>query len=107
MVRAKGRADHDVTIKIPQNIPCSSEKLSKIITISYKLKVIGNVFGWHWNTEMIIPITIGRIPLEGFEMSELPSGQTEVLVPTAPFADSDMRDASPAYEPPKLDLRKF
>lgn len=75
-------------IAIPQIAVASNTKYCNVVQIYYELVVEAKVPGCRKNVVMIIPITIGAVPLrfgDAFSNAELPSAY--VPHPSAPISD--------------------
>lgn len=97
-VHKTSNATVEKDIFVPSSIGNSSTKFSRIIQISYDLKVVAEVFGLHHNVEVIVPITIGTVPIN-FNNQDI-SSYTPVTTPVTTM---------PAFTPPliPLGLRKL
>lgn len=99
-IRKTRTATVEKDIVVPLSAESSSLKYSRIIQISYELRVIAELFGLYRNLEIVIPVTIGTIPLIFQDI------RNYTPVETTPAAVSPVTSVTSCFMPQMLDLRK-
>lgn len=75
-------------------VPPTQDTLSKIINITYQVVVTVCVTGPHYNPDVIIPITIGTIPLVNFSCEMA----TPSAAPSAPLINHNYNQTDGIFQ---------
>lgn len=86
-------------LSVPPVAP-SNQGISKVINIEYWIKVEAKAAGPHFSPSVIIPITIGTIPLTSIEMSGSQRFALDQSIPSFPVSPPVLRvfDSQPPAE---------
>jgi hypothetical protein len=80
-VKPLQNAEIKTVVRLPSTLLSSNENFTKVVQVSYILKVEAKVSFWHMNVDMEFPIVIGTVPLT------LNQNGTGTIVPSAPLID--------------------
>lgn len=95
----------ETELMVPQIMPSSDDKYCRVVQISYEVRVEGSISDFHGNAVIIIPITIGAIPLNFNQTMGNGSAPHQAIAASsmqAPYPDNLSSNLVPIPE-----IRKF